>query len=184
MTSPDDLDASHAQSGAVPELVPKCLHGAYAVAQRHLPFLDPDYTPPTSWIKTHKAVAALGVIYTLLSGAARAVTAICQYALAPVTLAVMLSASLSFGIWIYASSYMAWRVTQRSRVASTVMAFASDTVAKAIIVTSSCGLVLLAFLELVGQNTIAVATATAGMDFLMLLTLPALASAVNDWDGL
>ena len=73
MTSPDDLDASHAQSGAVPELVPKCLHGAYAVAQRHLPFLDPDYTPPTSWIKTHKAVAALGVIYTLLSGAARAV---------------------------------------------------------------------------------------------------------------
>lgn len=168
----------------VPDMVPRRLRGVYLACQRRVPVLDPEYVPPASWVKSHKAISGLSVLCLLASLAVRVSTAVVEYALAPVTLAMLLSSTLAFGSWLYVSAYLAWRATRKSRNSSEVMASTSESMAKAMIVSSFWGLVALATLELVGQNTIAVAVGSACVDILALAVIRPLAAAIHAWDGL
>lgn len=185
MATPDApaFEADHA-GRTVPTMIPARLRRIYVVCQQRVPILDPEYVPPTSWVKSHKAISGLTALCLLASLAVRVSTSVFEYALAPVVLAMLLSSTLAFGSWLYISAYMAWRATRKSRVSSEAMASASESMAKAVIVSSTWGLVALATLELVGQNTIAVAVGTACVDILALAVLRPLADALHAWDGL
>ncbi len=183
--APGQLEKSQSPTPAVPAEVPLCLRRLYVIAERHVPALNPQYRPSMRWVKIHKAATLSGTAYSTLLGAVLAMTAVSRYALASTTMAALLAADLGLGLWIFMSANMAWRATTQARPAtSDDMYYYSDALAKFIAIPASCGLLGLLTLELVGQDEVAVATATVCLKVCLILLFGNLIESFERWDGL